>query len=408
MNLQNIDHNPVFKKKSERALESLNALTFPNRNQEKWKYSKFSKIKKILFNNSPSFNIKELKELLLPIKEGLVIVIENGRFNASLSKLYELKGLKIIPFSATNKAVEETLDGYNESYNSYFSFLNHAYLEDGFLIDVEQDINVSDVINIVNINTAESTLANTRINVVLAQNSSLEIKQYFLGTKKAKNSFINHISEFNIADSAKLKIDKFQKFEDNFNICSEFIKQGKSSYFSINTFSNSGSFIRNDVNVEVAGEFCHTELNGVFNPNENQYIDHHTTIDHLVANCNSFENYKGIIRGNGIGVFNGKVIVHQDAQQIEAFQQNNNVLIDDDSIVYSKPELEIYADDVKCSHGSASGSLNEDSIFYLMSRGLSYQQSRELLINGFLLDVVEKITDSEIKNLIKNMIGIKE
>ena len=406
MNLQNIDHNPVFKKKSERALESLNALTFPNRNQEKWKYSKFSKIKKILFNNSPSFNIKELKELLLPIKEGLVIVIENGRFNASLSKLYELKGLKIIPFSATNKAVEETLDGYNESYNSYFSFLNHAYLEDGFLIDVEQDINVSDVINIVNINTAESTLANTRINVVLAQNSSLEIKQYFLGTKKAKNSFINHISEFNIADSAKLKIDKFQKFEDNFNICSEFIKQGKSSYFSLNTFSNSGSFIRNDVNVEVAGEFCHTELNGVFNPNENQYIDHHTTIDHLVANCNSFENYKGIIRGNGIGVFNGKVIVHQDAQQIEAFQQNNNVLIDDDSIVYSKPELEIYADDVKCSHGSTTGQFDDEALFYLRSRGLSRTKATEMLTIGFVNEVIEKASGNDYKSfLLSNLLN---
>ena len=406
MNLQNIDHNPVFKKKSERALESLNALTFPNRNQEKWKYSKFSKIKKILFNNSPSFNIKELKELLLPIKEGLVIVIENGRFNASLSKLYELKGLKIIPFSATNKAVEETMDGYNESYNSYFSFLNHAYLEDGFLIDVEQDINVSDVINIVNISTAESTLANTRINVVLAQNSSLEIKQYFLGTIRAKNSFINHISEFNIGDSAKLKIDKFQKFEDNFNICSEFIKQGKSSYFSINTFSNSGSFIRNDVNVEVAGEFCHTELNGVFNPNENQYIDHHTTIDHLVANCNSFENYKGIIRGNGIGVFNGKVIVHQDAQQIEAFQQNNNVLIDDDSIVYSKPELEIYADDVKCSHGSTTGQFDDEALFYLRSRGLSRTKATEMLTIGFVNEVIEKASGNDYKSfLLSNLLN---
>ena len=406
MNLQNIDHNPVFKKKSERALESLNALTFPNRNQEKWKYSKFSKIKKTLFNNSSSFNIKELKELLLPIKEGLVIVIENGRFNASLSKLYELKGLKIIPFSSTNKAVEETMDGYNESYNSYFSFLNHAYLEDGFLIDVEQDINVSDVINIVNINTAESNLVNTRINVVLAQNSSLEIKQYFLGTKKAKNSLINHISEFNIADSAKLKIVKFQKFEDNFNICSEFIKQGKSSYFSINTFSNSGSFIRNDVNVEVAGEFCHTELNGVFNPNENQYIDNHTTIDHLVANCNSFENYKGIIRGNGIGVFNGKVIVHQDAQKIEAFQQNNNVLIDDDSIVYSKPELEIYADDVKCSHGSTTGQFDDEALFYLRSRGLSRTKATEMLTIGFVNEVIEKASGNDYKSfLLSNLLN---
>jgi Fe-S cluster assembly protein SufD len=400
MNLQNLVYNPVFIKKSKSALKTLSSLSFPNRKQEKWKYSKFSKIKKTHFNNEHSFKIKELKELLLPIKEGLVIVIENGRFNQDLSSLYSVKGLEIIPFSDVNKLVEESIDSYNESYNSYFSYLNKAYLEDGFLIDVSSEININDVINIVNINTSENTLASTRINVHLGQNSSLELKQYFLGTKNANNSFINHISEFNIADSASLKIDKFQQFQDNFNICSEFIKQGKSSFFSMNTFSNSGSFIRNDVNVEVAGEFCHTELNGVFNPNENQYIDHHTTIDHLVANCNSFENYKGIIRENGVGVFNGKVIVHQDAQKIEAFQQNNNVLINENSIVYSKPELEIYADDVKCSHGSTTGQFDDEALFYLRSRGLSRSKATQMLTIGFVNEVIEKASGKDYKSFI--------
>ena len=117
--------------------------------------------------------------------------------------------------------------------------------------------------------------------------------------------------------------------------------------------------------MKVNGQNCHTELNGIFAPSTNEFIDNHTLIDHIAPNCKSFENYKGLIKSNGIGVFNGKVIVEKDAQKIEAFQQNNNILIHDDSTVYSKPELEIYADDVKCSHGSTTGQFDDEALFYL-------------------------------------------
>ena len=140
-------------------------------------------------------------------------------------------------------------------------------------------------------------------------------------------------------------------------------------------------------------------------------FNHHeirTTINHLTENTKSYQLIKSVLEKNSNAIYQGKIFVNSDAQKTDGYQLSKAILLDKESEFNAKPELEIYADDVKCSHGSASGSLNEDSIFYLMSRGLNYQQSRELLINGFLLDVVEKITDSEIKNLIKNMIGIKE
>ena len=151
-----------------------------------------------------------------------------------------------------------------------------------------------------------------------------------------------------------LTIDKFQDLNQNFNFCNEFIDQNQDSKFIMNTFSASGLIIRNDVFNNVNRKNCHSELNGVFAPIEKQHFDNHTTINHFVADCKSFENYKGVIKGSGVWVFNGKVIVHQDAQKIEGFQKNNNILLDDESKIYSKPELEIYADDVRCSHGSVS------------------------------------------------------
>ena len=133
-----------------------------------------------------------------------------------------------------------------------------------------------------------------------------------------------------------------------------------------------------------------------------------TRINHLAPNCKSYQKIKNVLEDNSNGIYQGKIFVKDIAQKTDAYQLSKALILNDQAEFNAKPELEIYADDVKCSHGSASGSLNEESIFYLMSRGLNYQQSRELLINGFLLDVVEKITDPEVKNLIKNMIGIKE
>ena len=149
-------------------------------------------------------------------------------------------------------------------------------------------------------------------------------------------------------------------------------------------------------------------MNGIFSLKDNKHHEIRTIINHLTENTKSYQLIKSVLEDSSKAVYQGKIFVNSKAQKTDGYQLSKAILLNQDSEFNAKPELEIYADDVKCSHGSASGSLNEDSIFYLMSRGLNYHQSKELLINGFLLDVVEKITDREIKNLIKNMIGIKE
>ena len=167
-------------------------------------------------------------------------------------------------------------------------------------------------------------------------------------------------------------------------------------------------FNKNFIEVDLNKEGSEAKINILNLANGDQHLDNNILMNHNAEHCISFQNVRNILDDQATCVFNGKVIVSHGAQKTDSNQSNKNLLLSKSATAHSNPQLEIYADDVKCSHGSASGSLNEDSIFYLMSRGLNNQQAKELLINGFLLDVVEKITDSEIKNLIKNMIGIKE
>ena len=167
-------------------------------------------------------------------------------------------------------------------------------------------------------------------------------------------------------------------------------------------------FIRNECHVSLEGEEAKVSLSGANLGNESNIQDDTIFIAHLKRDCESRQVFKKVLKENATGVFQGKIYVTSEAQKTDGYQISKGLLIGNESRFLTKPELEIYADDVKCSHGSASGSLDENAIFYLMSRGLNYQQSKELLINGFILDVIEKITDPEIKNLIKNLIGLKE
>jgi len=238
------------------------------------------------------------------------------------------------------------------------------------------------------------------VNILLEENSKLNVTQYYVSTFDSSKGLMNHVNEYSIKENASLKVDRYQKIHNNYNICCDLVTQEKGSELGFNCFSCSGLFIREDLNVKVVGENCLTDVNGVFTPSYKEYIDYHVLIDHVASNCQSHENFKGILKGNAVGVFNGKVIVQKDAQKIEAFQKNNNVLLDENSLLFSKPELEIYADDVKCSHGSTTGKLDEEALFYLRSRGLSRQKAVQLLILGFVNEVVEKVSQTNFKNFI--------
>ena len=396
MIIKELNHNSLLKENSKLDLENLNLGSFPTRKEERWRYTPLRALKKINFHNQLNFKIENLNSLEIPKIEGLVIVLENGKFNSDLSNLIDLKEIEL-SFDKENvisKSSDET------KHKDYFTNLNFSFLSEKVVLKIKANFNIEKPINFVNIISSDKCLSNTQFNIEVFENSKLHIRQYFLGSSTSNNGFINHRNEVLLKSNSSLTIDKFQDLNNNFNFCNEFIDQEKESEFIMNTFSASGIILRNDVSNNVHGKNCHSELNGVFAPIDKQHFDNHTTINHFVADCKSFENYKGVIKESGVGVFNGKVIVHQDAQKIEAFQKNNNILLDEDSKIFSKPELEIYADDVRCSHGSTTGRFDEEALFYLRTRGISVKKSLELMTLGFINEVIEKSTDLEYKEFI--------
>ena len=248
---------------------------------------------------------------------------------------------------------------------------------------------------------------NLRLNFELDKDSSLRLIDLFNDT--SEKNFLNIFYNFDLKKNSVLKNYKVDKFE-NKNIKYSFnnIEQDKNSISETFILSSGSSFYKNEINCNLKGEYSSAFINGIFSLSKDKHHEIRTTINHLTENTKSYQLVKSVLDDSSKAVYQGKIFVNSKAQKTDGYQLSKAILLNEASEFNAKPELEIYADDVKCSHGSASGSLNEDSIFYLMSRGLNYNQSRELLINGFLLDVIEKITDSEIKNLIKNMIGFKE
>jgi Fe-S cluster assembly protein SufD len=287
--------------------------------------------------------------------------------------------------------------------------LNNAFLPNYIKITIKKNYTLNKPLIIYNITNEElnSTAINLRTDIILEENSSLKLVT--LSNDDAKDNFININQNFKLAKDAILKNYKIDSI-DNSNIKYFFnnIDLDYNSLAETFIFSKASKFIKNEINCNLKGEYSSAFINGIINLNESKHHEIKTNVNHLVENTKSYQLVKSVLNENSKGVYQGKIFVDSKAQKTDGYQLSKALLLNENTEFDAKPELEIYADDVKCSHGSTSGNLDEDAIFYLMSRGLNYKQSKELLINGFLLDVVEKITDKEIKDLIKNIMSIKE
>ena len=242
---------------------------------------------------------------------------------------------------------------------------------------------------------------------ILEKNSSLKLIDYFYDD--SNDNFLNIFYSFDLAKDSILKNYKIDH-KDNKNLKYSYnhIDQSENSVSETFILSSGSSYLKHEINCNLNEKYSSAFVNGILKLDDIKNHEIKTNINHLNENTKSYQLVKSVLGKASKAAYQGKISVNSIAQKTDGYQLSKCILLDKTSEFNAKPELEIYADDVKCSHGSASGSLNEDSIFYLMSRGLNYEQSKELLINGFLLDVIEKITDSETKNLIKNTLGLKE
>ena len=378
---------------------------FPNRKQEDWKFLDISQIIKKNIKNLSFFN-----DYSLPNKIDSSIFVDGLEHN----KIIFINGrIEKIDFSYEEKNNIEINDEINleltlKNENSLID-LNNAFTNKVFKIIVKKNYSLKKPLIIYHTTNEKikSKNINLRLDFELEQNSSLRLIDFF--TDSADKNFSNILYNFDLKKDSVLKNYKLDKFKnDNLKYSFNNIDQEANSVSETFILSSGSNFFKNEVNCNLKGEYSSAFVNGVFSLKENQQHEIRTIINHLVENTKSYQLIKSVLGKNSKAAYQGKIFVDSKAQKTDGYQLSKAILLDETSEFNAKPELEIYADDVKCSHGSASGSLNENSIFYLMSRGLNYQQSKELLINGFLLDVVEKITDREIKNLVKNMIGLKE
>ena len=378
---------------------------FPTRKQENWKFLDISQIIKKNIGDLSFFNDYSIPNKIDPsiFVDGLEhnkIIFINGRIE-KIDFDYEDKDKIQI-----SDKIEKKITFDNE--NSLID-LNNAFTNKVFKILIKKNYSLNKPLIIYHSTNEKikSKNINLRLDFELEENSSLRLIDFF--TDSSDKNFTNILYNFDLKKDSILKNYKIDRFiNSNLKYSFNNIEQEANSISETFILSSGSNFFKNEVNCNLKGEYSSAFVNGIFSLKEYQQHEIRTTINHLVENTKSYQLIKSVLGKLSKAVYQGKIFVDSKAQKTDGYQLSKAILMDETSEFNAKPELEIYADDVKCSHGSASGSLNENSIFYLMSRGLNYQQSKELLINGFLLDVVEKITDSEIKNLVKNMIGLKE
>ena len=377
---------------------------FPNKRVEDWKFSDLNQIISSNINNLCFHSDLETS------KVDETIFVDKFAHN----KIIFINGvISKVDFSHEDET--KILFTRDLDQNEYFKevnplvSLNNALNADYIGVTVEENYSLNKPLIIYNItsNDLKSTALNLKIDIVLKKNSSMKLINLF--DDNSANNFFNIVQNFDLAQDAILKNYKIDHKENsNIKYCYNNINLEKNSISENFIYSTGSKFIKNEINCNLNDEYSSAFINGIINLTKSQHHEIKTNINHLAENTKSYQLIKSVLNDSAKGIYQGKIYVDAKAQKTNGYQLSKALLLNENTEFSGKPELEIYADDVKCSHGATSGNLDEDAIFYLMSRGLSHQQSKELLINGFLLDAVEKITDSEIKNLIKDMMGIIE
>lgn len=381
------------------AFDALQQLEFPTTKNEYWKYTRLGKITNTNFTIEKSPNTNKLDIEKYIISDNFV-VIENGNFRNDISS-FDLSQVNIRILKP--KESVDFIDVPKIDVKNPFQTLNDAFFQTLIFIDVPSNTKWENPVQIIYIQSKNECINQTKTIVTANKSSEANFVQTFISLPEVKTSFTNQVTEITLEDNAKISLDKIQ-IEKTLHVTTENIFQAKNSTFKINTFSLSGDLVRNNLNIAVEGENCETYLNGLVITKEDNFIDNHTFVNHLVPNCMSDEKYKYILDEKSTGVFNGKVVVQKDAQKINAYQQNANILLSDVAKINSKPELEIYADDVKCSHGSTTGQLDENALFYLQSRGISKDKAKKLLVYAFAGELIESINNEKLKELLLKLL----
>jgi len=399
------------------AFDTFNQMGIPTSRHEEWKYTRiggvFNKEHQIPASESnSSISSVDLDALRLPGHDRAnELVFVNGLFSFSLS-LIRSTGLVVLPLeeAARNEYKDIVLKhlGHSSNYlKDGINALNTAFLHGGIFVEVKRGHELEHPVYIYNVVDGRSAniLAQPRSLIHVDERANVQVVETYATLGKGE-SFTNQVMEIAVEQDARLEYYKIQNDQDHTNqVSTTHIRQvGKSHTHSV-TISLNGGIVRNNLNVILEAEHCEAHLYGLYFQQGHSHIDNHTVVDNVKPNCFSNESYKGMLNDNATGVFNGKIFVRQQAQKTNAYQSDKNVLLSDNCSVYAKPQLEIFADDVKCSHGCTVGRLNEEGLFYLRSRGISEKIARSLLLQAFAADILEQIKPEIIRKHIHHLIA---
>jgi Fe-S cluster assembly protein SufD len=376
------------------------ALGIPTVRDEEWRFTNVAPIAAIDFQ--PAGQISGTADRLtgVPYADAPVrLVIVNGRFDTTLSRVKGLaSGVHAGSLAAALTDHADVVQRYfgqlADITNRSFTALNTAFVQDGAFIHVPDGVAVETPIHVIFMTGGEGTneMVHPRTLIVAGAGSQATVVESYVGAADRDVYFSNAVSEVFVGENAAVDHYKVQQESiDAFHIGTLHAHTSRHARFSSHSFSLGGKLVRNDAGAILDGEGGECTLNGLYLADRDRLVDNHTVIDHAKPHCASHEVYKGILGGTARAVFNGKIIVRQDAQKTDAKQTNRALLLTDGATINTKPQLEIFADDVKCTHGAAIGQLDEDSIFYLRARGLTYADARDMLIHAFAGQVLEGV-----------------
>ncbi len=401
----------------QKAIESFAELGIPARKNEEYKYSNVQK----LFADTVTLSVAEapfsnisIQKYLIPNLDAHTVVLANGVFSEELSSLKNLDKSIVVSslqnaFEKHPELIEKCFSKCADINSDAFIALNTAYAADGIFISVPDNILVEKPIHIINLIAAkESTLFFPRNLFVVGKNAQVQLVETFETHDLPVKAISDSVTEIAVDENAKVQYYRLQNdCENGQQINTVCASQQKNSHFDTNTVTLSGGWIRNNLNIALNGENCETHLNGLFITSDTQHVDNHTLVDHRKPHCESNQTYKGILDEKSTGIFNGKIFVQRDAQKTNAYQSSKNILLSDDATINTKPQLEIYADDVKCSHGSSTGKIDDDALFYLRARGLGIASARKLLLHAFVNDVMQTIRINALREYLETLIHKK-
>ena len=381
------------------AYESFKKLGIPTQKNEEWKYSSLKGLDKYEYTLSPNTALGEAEAAALPFAglEGLQLVYVNGKFVPGLSSSLVREKVRVLPFAEAEKEMPEVLQEYYgrglDIDSEGMTALNMALSKEGTVIHVPDHLTLEKPVIIRHISGSGTEHVKSSVHhlAVVGKNAEAKIVEIFQTTGE-NSAFTNVVTEIFVDVEGRADYYKIQD-ENNasFHVGTTQVTQKDRSYFYAATFTVNGGFVRNNLHLVLDGEYIESHMYGLYIPNGNQHVDNHTLVDHRKPNSESNELYKGILDGRSRGVFNGKIFVREDAQKTNAYQNCRNVLLSDSATMNTKPQLEIWADDVKCSHGTTTGQLDDEAVFYMQSRGIPKAEAVKLQLAAFAEDVVSQI-----------------